>query len=87
VKSVLEEFVPSAADAIEVAKGRVVLVDGTLRIRRQGLPGHWPGNPEEETERRRANLVRQGIQLPDLVVSRAGRAPRRPFQELEDSPH
>ena len=30
VKSVLEEFVPSAADAIEVAKGRVVLVDGTL---------------------------------------------------------
>ena len=30
VKSVLEEFVPSAADAIEVARGRVVLVDGTL---------------------------------------------------------
>jgi hypothetical protein len=30
VKSVLEEFVPSAADAIEVVKGRVVLVDGTL---------------------------------------------------------
>lgn len=29
-KSVLEEFVPSAADAIEVVKGRVVLVDGTL---------------------------------------------------------
>jgi hypothetical protein len=26
----LEEFVPSAADAIEVVKGRVVLVDGTL---------------------------------------------------------
>ena len=30
VKSVLEEFVPSASDAIEVVKGRVVLVDGTL---------------------------------------------------------
>ena len=30
VKGVLEEFVPSAADAIEVVKGRVVLVDGTL---------------------------------------------------------
>ena len=30
VKSVLEEFVPSAADAIEIVKGRVVLVDGTL---------------------------------------------------------
>src|SRR5205823_7385136 len=30
VKSVLEDFVPSAADAIEVVKGRVVLVDGTL---------------------------------------------------------
>ena len=30
VKSVLEEFVPSAADAIEVVKGRVVPVDGTL---------------------------------------------------------
>jgi hypothetical protein len=30
VKSALEEFVPSAADAIEVVKGRVVLVDGTL---------------------------------------------------------
>ena len=30
VKSVLEEFVPSAADVIEVVKGRVVLVDGTL---------------------------------------------------------
>jgi hypothetical protein len=30
VKSVLEEFVSSAADAIEVVKGRVVLVDGTL---------------------------------------------------------
>ncbi len=30
VNSVLEEFVPSAADAIEVVKGRVVLVDGTL---------------------------------------------------------
>jgi len=30
VKSVLEEFVPSAADAVEVVKGRVVLVDGTL---------------------------------------------------------
>jgi DDE superfamily endonuclease len=30
VKSVLEEFVPSAADAIEVVKGRVVLVDGAL---------------------------------------------------------
>jgi hypothetical protein len=30
VKSVLEEFVPSVADAIEVVRGRVVLVDGTL---------------------------------------------------------
>jgi hypothetical protein len=30
VKSVLEEFVPSAADAIEVVRGRVVLVDDTL---------------------------------------------------------
>jgi hypothetical protein len=30
VKSVLEEFVPSAADAIEVVKGRVIVVDGTL---------------------------------------------------------
>jgi DDE superfamily endonuclease len=30
VKSVLEEFVPSAADAIEIVQGRVVLVDGTL---------------------------------------------------------
>ena len=29
VKAVLEEFVPSAADAIEVVKGRIVLVDGT----------------------------------------------------------
>jgi hypothetical protein len=30
VKFVLEEFVPSAADAIEMVKGRVVLVDGTI---------------------------------------------------------
>ena len=30
VKEVLEEFVPSAEDAIELVKGRVVLVDGTL---------------------------------------------------------
>jgi len=30
VKSVLEEFVPDAREAIEVVKGRVVLVDGTL---------------------------------------------------------
>ena len=30
VKSVLEEFVPDAADAIEMVRGRVVLVDGTL---------------------------------------------------------
>jgi DDE superfamily endonuclease len=29
-KSVLEEFVPSAEEAIEIVKGRVVLVDGTL---------------------------------------------------------
>ena len=151
VKSVLEEFVPSAADAIEVVKGRVVLVDGTLnlagptkrtrssgiksteplasraidipsrrdcrlgfrpaaredarresvqgdrsrrypeggrrRIRRQGLPGNWPGHPEEEAERRRANLVRQGIQLPDLIVPRTGRAACSPLQELEDAPH
>ena len=30
MKSVLEEFVPSAVDAIETVKGRIVLVDGTL---------------------------------------------------------
>jgi len=30
VKSVLEEFVPDAAEAIEMVRGRVVLVDGTL---------------------------------------------------------
>jgi hypothetical protein len=30
VKSVLEEFTPSVADAIEVVRGKVVLVDGTL---------------------------------------------------------
>jgi DDE superfamily endonuclease len=30
VKAVLEEFVPSAEDAIEVVRGKVVLVDGTL---------------------------------------------------------
>lgn len=30
VKSVLEEFVPSAADAIEMVQGRVCLVDGTI---------------------------------------------------------
>jgi hypothetical protein len=30
VKSVLEEFVPSVADAIEMVSGRVVLVDGTI---------------------------------------------------------
>jgi hypothetical protein len=30
VKSLLEEFTPSVADAIEVARGKVVLVDGTL---------------------------------------------------------
>jgi hypothetical protein len=30
VKAVLEEFVPSAEDAIKIVKGRVVLVDGTL---------------------------------------------------------
>ena len=29
-KAALEEFVPTAADAIEIVKGRVVLVDGTL---------------------------------------------------------
>ena len=155
VKAVLEEFVPSAADAIEVVKGRVVLVDGTLtppdallvlrrapraleqeardhrfqraadfpsrrdcrlgfrpaarkdarregvqgdgsrrypeggrrRIRRQRLPGHWPGNPEKEAARQRANHVRQGLQLPDLIVSRTGRAACRSLQELEDAPH
>ena len=30
VKEVLEEFVPDAAEAIEIVRGRVVLVDGTL---------------------------------------------------------
>jgi transposase len=30
VKAVLEEFVPSAADAIEMVNGRVCLVDGTI---------------------------------------------------------
>lgn len=30
VKSILQEFVPSAADAIEMVKGRVCLVDGTI---------------------------------------------------------
>ena len=30
VKAVLEEFVPDAAEAIEIVRGRVVLVDGTL---------------------------------------------------------
>jgi hypothetical protein len=30
VKSVLEEFVPDARDAIEVVQGRAVLVDGTI---------------------------------------------------------
>lgn len=30
VKAVLEEFVPSAEEAIEMVKGRVVLVDGTV---------------------------------------------------------
>jgi hypothetical protein len=30
VKLVMEEFTPSVADALEVVKGRVVLVDGTL---------------------------------------------------------
>ena len=30
VRSVLEEFVPDAAEAIEMVRGRVVLVDGTL---------------------------------------------------------
>src|SRR6202020_1921809 len=30
VKAVLEEFVPDAKDAIEMVKGRVVLVDGTI---------------------------------------------------------
>ena len=30
VKSVLEEFVPSAAEAIDIVRGRVVLVDGTI---------------------------------------------------------
>jgi DDE superfamily endonuclease/Helix-turn-helix of DDE superfamily endonuclease len=30
VKAILEEFVPAAEDAIEMVKGRVVLVDGTI---------------------------------------------------------
>ena len=30
IKSVLEEFVPTAAEAIEMVKGRVCLVDGTI---------------------------------------------------------
>ena len=30
VKTVLEEFVPDAAEAIEMAKGRACLVDGTI---------------------------------------------------------
>jgi hypothetical protein len=30
VKAILEEFVPVAEDAIEMVKGRVVLVDGTI---------------------------------------------------------
>jgi transposase len=30
VKAVLEEFVPAAADAIEMVRGRVCLVDGTI---------------------------------------------------------
>ncbi len=30
VESILQEFVPSAADAIEMARGRVCLVDGTI---------------------------------------------------------
>src|SRR5690242_12636361 len=32
VKAMLEEFVPSAEEAIEIVKGRVVLVDGTLAV-------------------------------------------------------
>jgi DDE superfamily endonuclease/Helix-turn-helix of DDE superfamily endonuclease len=30
IKAVLEEFVPTAADAVEMVKGRVCLVDGTI---------------------------------------------------------
>jgi hypothetical protein len=30
IKAVLEEFVPAAPEAIEVVKGRVCLVDGTI---------------------------------------------------------
>lgn len=30
IKTVLEEFVPDAADAIEMVQGRIVLVDGTI---------------------------------------------------------
>jgi hypothetical protein len=30
IRAVLEEFVPSAADAIKMVKGRVCLVDGTI---------------------------------------------------------
>src|SRR5690348_10565790 len=48
VKSVLEEFVPDAAETIEMVRGRVVLVDGTLTWRTSmrpgsGWPGGWPG--------------------------------------------
>ena len=151
VKSVLEEFVPDAAEAIEMVRGRVVLVDGTLTpcwsyeehrelwnkkhkttgfnaqlislldgsavwisgplpgkthdakafketgaadivkesgggFGDKGYQGSWPGHPEEEAERRRADYVRQGIQFPDRVPARAGRAACRPLQELEDIP-
>src|SRR5580693_7446408 len=32
IRAVLEEFVPSAADAIKMVKGQVCLVDGTIHI-------------------------------------------------------
>jgi hypothetical protein len=53
VKSALEEFVPSAADAIEVVNGRVVLVDGTLT----------PAGPTKSTRRIIENSVRRNGDL------------------------
>ena len=66
VKSVLEEFVPDAAEAIEMVRGRVVLVDGTLTPcwSYEAAPGAVEQEPQDHRFQRAADRLFLGRRFP-----------------------
>jgi hypothetical protein len=61
VKAVLEEFVPDAKDAIEMVKGRVCLVDGTITP-------CWSYEGHDELWSRKKSTTRFNAQLVSLLA-------------------